>query len=468
MAQPDLVFSSIAELAPRLATGEISPVEVTETMLARIEQHDKRLNTYITVMADSARHAARAAEAAIQAGNYLGPLHGIPVAIKDLFATRGVGTTFGSPLFADWIPDYDASVVERLKSAGAIILGKTNLHELAFGTTSANPHYGPVCNPWNLECHPGGSSGGSAAAVAAGLAFGALGSDTGASIRQPAACCGIVGLKPTFGRVSKFGALPLSWSMDHAGPMTRTVADAALMLQVLAGYDARDPGCVPRPVPDYSTQLNKFNKGIQGSKIGVARDYFFEDCDPEVVAAVEATLQVFRDLGATVEEISLPDMRAAQAAGIVIIFSEAAACHAADLRQRPHAFSDEVRATLEGGEFYTAVQFVQAQRLRRHLTAETNRTLAPFDAVVMPTSPVPATPIAHDPPGHVALRPRNTLPFDLISLPAISVPCGFTSAGLPIGLQIVGKAFDEVGVLRVAHAYEQATAWHTRYPALEE
>jgi aspartyl-tRNA(Asn)/glutamyl-tRNA(Gln) amidotransferase subunit A len=463
MAPSELVFTSIAELAPRLAARDISPVEVTEMVLARIAQHDAQLRSFITVMADSARHAARAAEAAIQAGNYLGPLHGIPIAVKDLYATRGVRTTFGSPLFADWIPDYDAAAVERLKRAGAVIVGKANLHELAFGTTSANPYYGAVCNPWNLQCHPGGSSGGSAAAVAAGLAYGALGSDTGASIRQPAACCGIVGLKPTYGRVSKFGALPLSWSMDHAGPMTRTVTDAAVMLQVLAGDDSRDPGCVSRPVPDYTAQLDS---GIRGKKIGVAREFFFADCDSDVVSAVEAALEVFRDLGATVANITLPDMQAARAAGTVILFAEAAAYHAADLRQRPSAFSDEVRALLEMGGFYTAVQYVQAQRLRRQLTAETRRALAAYDAMVMPTSPVPATPITPDPRGHSALRPRNTLPFDLISLPAISVPCGYTSAGLPVGLQIVGKAFDEAGVLRVARAYERATTWHNRHPTL--
>jgi aspartyl-tRNA(Asn)/glutamyl-tRNA(Gln) amidotransferase subunit A len=385
------------------------------------------------------------------------------VAIKDLFATRGVRTTFGSPLFADWIPEYDAAVVERLKRAGAIILGKLNLHELAFGTTSANVHYGPVRNPWKTDYHPGGSSGGSAAAVAAGLAYGALGSDTGASIRQPAACCGIVGLKPTFGRVSKFGGLPLSWSMDHAGPMTRTVTDAALMLQVLAGYDPRDPGCVPRPVPDYSRQLRQ---GIHGSKIGVARAYFFAECDPEVGRNVEQALAVLQHLGATVTEITLPDMRAARAAGQVILFSEAAAYHAADLRKRPEAFSAEVRALLEMGGFFTAEQLIQAHRLRRYLTTETVKALASFDAMVMPTSPVPATPITPDPPGHASLRPRNTIPFDLISLPTISVPCGFTSESLPVGLQIVGKPFDEAGVLRVAYAYEQAAEWHTQHPTL--
>ncbi|RMF88185.1 MAG: amidase, partial [Nitrospinota bacterium] len=351
----------------------------------------------------------------------------------------------------------------RLKRAGAVLLGKTNLHELAFGTTSANVHYGPVRNPWNLEYHPGGSSGGSAAAVAAGLADGALGSDTGASIRQPAACCGIVGLKPTFGLVSKFGGLPLSWSMDHAGPMTRTVIDAALLLQVLAGYDPRDPGSVRRPVPEYTRHIDQ---GIRGYKIGIARDYFFEGCDPEVVDCVEQSLETFRQLGATVEEIPLPDMRVARAAGTVILFSEATAYHAGHLRRRPEAFSPEVKALIEMGGFFTAVHYVQAQRLRRYLTQETLKALAPYQAMVMPTSPVPATPIEPDPPGHASLRPRNTLPFDLISLPAISLPCGFTRAGLPVGLQIVGKPFAEAEVLRIAYAYEQATPWHEKHPAL--
>jgi aspartyl-tRNA(Asn)/glutamyl-tRNA(Gln) amidotransferase subunit A len=463
MPESNLAFSSIADLAPRLAAGDLSPVDVTDAVLARIEQHDEQLNAYITVMADTARDAARAAESAIHSGHYLGPLHGIPVAVKDLYATRGVRTTFGSPLFADWVPDYDATVVERLKRAGAVIMGKTNLHELAFGTTSANPHYGVVRNPWDTECHPGGSSGGSASAVAGGLAYGALGSDTGASIRQPAACCGIVGVKPTYGRVSKYGALPLSWSMDHVGPMTRTVQDAALMMQVLAGHDPRDPGCVAHAVPDYTAQLHN---GLRNGRIGVPRDFFFEECDPEVIGAVEAALGVFRDLGATVEDIALPDMHAARAAGVVTMFSEAAAYHAANLRERPEAFSDEVRDQLDMGGFYTAVQYVQAQRMRRALTDETSRAFAPYDAVVMPTSPVPATPITAALPAHASLRPRNTLPFNFISLPAISVPCGFTGSGVPVGLQIVGKAFDEAGVLRVAAAYERATEWHTRVPTL--
>jgi aspartyl-tRNA(Asn)/glutamyl-tRNA(Gln) amidotransferase subunit A len=463
MADPERAFASIAELAPRLAARELSPVEVTEAALARLEQLEPKINAFITVTAESARDAARAAEAAIRAGHYQGPLHGVPVAVKDLYATRGVATTYGSPLYADWFPDFDAAAVERLQRAGAVLLGKANLHELAYGSTSANAHYGPVHNPWRLDHHPGGSSGGSAAAVAAGVVYGAMGSDTGASIRQPAACTGIVGIKPTFGRLSKFGALPLAWSQDHAGPLTRTVRDAALLLQALAGHDPRDPSSVARPVPDFTAGIDR---GVAGLRIGVARAFFFEDCAPDVVAALEAALQVFEDLGAVVETVELPDMAAAFTVGSITIAVEGAAYHAADLRERPELFSDELRASFELGSYYSGVDYVQAQRLRRQLMATTARAMAGFAAVVMPTSPVAATPIVGTPPEHAMLRPRNTMPFNVLGLPAISVPCGFTRDELPVGLQIVGKAFDEAGVLRVAHAYEQATDWHRRRPPL--
>ena len=459
----DLAFASIAELAPRLAAKEISPVEVTEAALARLDELEPRLNAFITVTAESARHAARAAEAAILAGHDRGPLHGIPVAIKDLYATRGVATTFGSPLYADWVPDFDAAAVEQLKRAGAVLLGKANLHELAYGSTSANAHYGAVHNPWRLDHHPGGSSGGSSAAVAAGVAYGAMGSDTGASIRQPAACTGIVGIKPTFGRVSKFGALPLAWSQDHAGPLTRTVRDAARMLQVLAGHDSRDPSSVVRPVPDFTAGIDR---GVAGQRIGVARAFFFEDCAPDMVAAVDAALGVLEELGAAVEDVTLPDIDAAYTAGTVTVAVEGAAFHAAALRERPELFSEELRAAFELGSFYSGVDYVQAQRLRRHLMDATALVMADLDAVVMPTSPVAATPIVGSPPEHAMLRPRNTMPFNVLGLPAISVPCGFTRDGLPVGLQIVGKAFDETGILSIAHAYEQATDWHRRRPPL--
>ncbi|MCH8001375.1 MAG: Asp-tRNA(Asn)/Glu-tRNA(Gln) amidotransferase subunit GatA [Proteobacteria bacterium] len=462
MTEPDLAFAGIAELAPRIAAGEVSPLALTEAALARIEAQDGALNAFMTVTADAALEAARAAEAEIAAGRHRGPLHGVPLAVKDLFATKGVRTTGGSKLLGDWVPDHDAAAVERLKRAGAVLLGKTAMHELAYGTTSDNAHYGPVRNPWDAACHPGGSSGGSAAAVAAGLAFGALGSDTGCSIRQPAACCGIVGLKPTFGRVSKFGALPLSWSMDHVGPMTRSVADAALMLQVLAGPDPRDPNCVERAVPDYGFGLNG---GIEGKRIALARGFFFADCDPEVATAVAAAAQTLGGLGAVVEEVELPEMEAAYLVGGMIIACEAAAYHAKSLRERPEAFSEELRASLELGGFYSAVDYLQAQRARRRITEAVLGAVQPFDAVLTPTSPVPATPIDDTPRHHGALRHRNTIPFNLTGLPAVSIPCGFTEAGLPIGLQIVGKAFDEAGILEIARAYERATDWRARRPA---
>ncbi|MEM7041171.1 MAG: amidase [Pseudomonadota bacterium] len=463
MADDDLAFTTISDLAPDLKSKKISPVELTERALARIERHDGLLNSFITPMADSARAEAKAAETAITAGNYLGPLHGIPVAVKDLYATKGTRTTFGSLLFADWVPDHDAALVERLKAAGAVIIGKTNLHELAYGTTSANQHFGQVYNPWKEGYHPGGSSGGSASALAAGFCWMALGSDTGASIRQPAACCGVVGIKPTFGRVSKHGCLPLAWSMDHAGPLTRGVRDAALTLNLLAGHDPRDPCSIDRPVPDFTAG---FDQGIAGKRIAIVRTFCMEEGDPEVMAAVEATLPVLDDLGAVIEEIELPYLEDAFKAGTLTITCEGATYHADHLKTRPDAFSPQCRADLELGQLYKATDYIQAQRLRRHLMEETAKVMAPFDALLMPTCPITATPAEGNPPNHPVYRVRNTIPFNFLSLPAISIPCGFSTEGLPIGLQIVGKAFDEAGILQIAHAYEQATDWDARHPAL--
>lgn len=463
MSDRELTFASIETLAPRLKSKEISPVDLTEQALARIEQHDGALNSFITVMAKTALAEARAAEQSIAKGDYLGPMHGIPVAAKDLYATKGTETTFGSPHFAGWIPDHDAAVVERLRSAGAILLGKTNLHELAYGTTSANPHYGPVHNPWKSGFHPGGSSGGSAAAVAGGLAYMALGSDTGASIRQPAACCGIVGIKPTFGRVSKYGCLPLAWSMDHAGPLNRSVGDAALTLNVLAGFDPRDPCSVDRPVPDFASLLGQ---DLRGKRIALVRKFFCEDGDPEVFAAIEAVLPVLEGLGAEILEVELPDIADAFKAGTMTIVVEGATYHAERLRTHPEGFSPQCKADLELGHFYKATDYLQAQRLRHHLMTEVAKVMAPLDALIMPTAPITATPIEGNPADHPVYRVRNTIPFNFLSLPAISLPCGFSKQGLPIGLQIVGKAFDEAGILQIAHAYEQSTEWHRQHPNL--
>ena len=361
------------------------------------------------------------------------------------------------------MPDHDAAAVERLRAAGAIILGKTNLHELAYGTTSANPHFGPVHNPWRQGFHPGGSSGGSAAAVAAGLACMALGSDTGASIRQPAACCGVVGIKPTFGRVSKHGCLPLAWSMDHAGPLNRSVRDAGLTLNLLAGFDPRDPCSVDRPTPDFTTGLGQ---DIKGKRLAIVRKFFMEGGDPEVMAAIEDALPVLEGLGAVIEEIELPDIEDAFKAGTLTIVTEGATYHTDHLRERPEAFSPQCRADLELGHFYKATDYLHAQRMRTHLMNQVAEIMAPLDALIMPTSPITATPIEGNPADHPVYRVRNTIPFNFLGLPAISLPCGFSENDMPIGLQIVGKAFDEAGILEIAHVYEQATDWGARRPAL--
>lgn len=463
MNEQDLAFAPIETLAAGLKSKEISPLDLTKLALKRIEQHDGALNSFITITAEAALAEAAAAEQAILAGDYLGPMHGVPVAIKDLYATKGIETTYGSPLFAGWVPDHDAAVVERLRAAGAILLGKTNLHELAYGTTSANPHYGPVHNPWKPGYHPGGSSGGSAAAIAGGLVPMALGSDTGASIRQPAACCGIVGIKSTFGLVSKFGCLPLSWSMDHAGPLNRTVTDAALTLNVLAGFDPRDPCSIDRPVLDFTSALGS---DLRGKRIAIVRKFFLEQGDSEVTAAIEAVLPVLEGLGADILEVELPDIEDAFKAGTLTIVVEGATYHAARLREQPEGFSPQCRADIELGHFYKATDYLQAQRLRRHLMTEVAKVMASLDALVMPTSPITATPIEGNPPDHPVYRVRNTIPFNFLSLPAISLPCGFSTEGLPIGLQIVGKAFDETGILQIAHAYEKATDWHQRRPVM--
>ena len=394
-------------------------------------------------------------------GGYLGPLHGIPVAIKDLYATKGTETTFGSPLFAGWIPDHDAAVVERLRAAGAIVLGKTNLHELAYGTTSANPHYGPVHNPWKPGFHPGGSSGGSAAAVAGGLATMALGSDTGASIRQPAACCGIVGIKPTFGRVSKHGCLPLAWSMDHAGPLNRSVKDAALTLNALAGFDPRDPCSADRPVPDFAAGLGG---DLRGKRIAMVRKFFCEDGDPEVMAAVEAVVPVLEGLGAEVLEIELPDIEDAFKAGTMTIVVEGATYHAERLRARPEGFSPQCKADLELGHFYKATGLSAGAKAAPPSDGRGRQG----DGAARCADHADVADHGNADRGqsadHPVYRVRNTIPFNFLSLPAISLPCGFSRQGLPIGLQIVGKAFDEAGILEIAHAYEQATDWHRQHP----
>jgi aspartyl-tRNA(Asn)/glutamyl-tRNA(Gln) amidotransferase subunit A len=456
----DLCLLDVTELASRIRALDLSPVEVTEAYLARIDRLDPVLNTYIAVTADQARSAALTAEHEIVAGTYRGPLHGVPLGIKDLFDVAGVPNTMGSKILRDNVPTQDATVVARLKEAGAIILGKQNLHEFAFGITSENPHFGAVHNPWNLDRVPGGSSGGTAAATAAGLCAAGMGSDTGASVRAPASFCGVVGLKPTYGRVSRAGALPLAWS----------VADCALMLQAIAGPDARDPATTLDPVPDYTSGLGH---GVQNLRIGVPREYFFEIVEPDVERLVLAAIATLEGLGARVDEVSLPHVAHSQVAGNVIMSTEAASWHANWLAERPQDYGDDVLARIRGGLLTRGVEYLASQKLRTLVQQDFASAFERVDVVLGPTVPIVAPPIGRtfEPGGPLNLPPRAiatraTLPCNLTGMPAISIPCGF-SDGLPVGLQIMGPAFAEALVLRVAAAYEAATEWHLQRPELQ-
>ncbi|MBI1886054.1 MAG: Asp-tRNA(Asn)/Glu-tRNA(Gln) amidotransferase subunit GatA [Chloroflexi bacterium] len=461
MKADELQALTLAEAARLIAGRELSPRELTEECLERIEAVEPKLNAFITVTADEALEAARRAEGAIAAGEYRGPLHGIPVGLKDLFATRGVRTTAGSKIMADHVPDEDATVVRRLKEAGAVIVGKLNLHEFAFGATSVNPHYGPVRNPWDTGRIAGGSSGGSAAAVAAGECLAALGTDTGGSIRIPSSLCGIVGLKPTYGRVSRYGVVPLSWALDHVGPMCRTVEDAALVLGAIAGADPLDPSAADVVVPRFESRLDGDVKGL---RLGVPREYFFDNVDAEVEAAVRGAVAVLEELGASVREVSLPHLEATPHAVNAIMLPEALAYHQAWLKERPGDYGEDVRLRLELGATYPAVHYVQAQRTRSLIVEEWGRVFEEIDLLVTPATPIPAAAIGEAELTTTLALIRFTNPFNLSGQPAVSLPCGLTKTGLPIGLQLVGRWWDEATVLRAAHAYERANQWHKVRP----
>jgi aspartyl-tRNA(Asn)/glutamyl-tRNA(Gln) amidotransferase subunit A len=466
----DLTQLDITHAAELLRGRQISSMELTRAYLARIERLNPRLRAYITLTPEGAERQARNADAEMATGAYHGPLHGVPLGIKDLFDVSGVPTTFGSKILEHNVASQDAAVVARLKHAGAVILGKHNLHEFAFGITSENPHFGAVRNPWNTERIPGGSSGGTASAVAAGLCAAGIGSDTGASIRAPASFCGVVGLKPTYGRVSRIGGLPLAWSLDHAGPIARSVPDCALMLQAIAGHDPTDPGSADIPVPDFSEQLQA---GISGLRVGVPREYFFEVVEPDVEKTVRAAIDVLSNLGARVKDISLPHVMHAQVAGNVIMSAESAAWHATWLRERPEDYGSDVLARIRGGQLIRAVDYLASQQMRTLVQADFRQAFEQVDVVVSPTVPLVAPPIGHtlEPGGPLHVVPRSianraTVPCNLTGMPAISIPCGF-SEGLPVGLQIMAPAFAEPLVLRVAAAYESASPWHAERPPLD-
>ena len=468
----DFAELSLGEASQLLRSRKVSPVELTNECLRRIERLNPKLNAFITVTADSALTEARQAETEIQRGDWKGPLHGIPIALKDLIDTAGVRTTAASELFKDRIPTEDAEIVRRLKAAGAVFLGKLNLHEFAYGGSSAISYFAPVHNPWNLDHSPGGSSGGSAAAIAAGLCYGAIGTDTGGSIRQPAAYCGIVGIKPTYGRVSARGVIPLSGSLDHLGPMTRTVKDAALMLQAIADYDTQDSASTDVPVPDYSAPLTTKTSSL---RLGILRDYFFEGLHPEIATAMEGALSVLKTLTSAQHDIA-PLATDKTYSSVMdpyttVLRAESYSYHKEYVSKTPERYQAPTLKRIQAGAGITASALVQARHQLEQIRHSVSKGFETVDLLVTPTACVPPFTIADlgDPNtlrDKELLMLRNTRPFNAFGLPTISVPCGFTRNGLPIGLQITAKSGDEPTVLRLAHAYEQATNWHQRKPNL--
>ena len=464
----ELCYMSAGELSRHIRDRRVSPVEVIDAHLPRIEATEPTLNSFITLLPEHARDAARRAEAQIQAGNYRGPLHGIPVGLKDLFDTAGVRTTSGSRILDNFIPQEDCTVAARFQQAGAILLGKLNMHQFAYGPTGENFDYGHMHNPWNPELVTGGSSGGSGSAAAAGQCTITMGSDTGGSVRIPAALCGIVGLKPTYGLVSRAGLTPLSWCLDHPGPMVRTVEDAALTMNVIAGHDPRDPATTTRELPDYTANLNG---SVEGLRIGVVREYFEAPLDTEIAAAVRAAIAQLSEMGATVTDVSLPMFADAQAISGTILMSEAAAYHRDLLARDGAKLTPSVRLRLEAGLFVTAADYLKAQQARARFNYEMSQLFQDVDLLAGPSEPITAPPtlaaevsIGESTVGTTGALTQYTRPYNISGTPAISLPCGFSYSGMPIGLQLAGRPFEEATVLRAAHAYEQVTDWHGRRP----
>ena len=462
----DLNFLTISEAADLIRGKQLSPVELTEARLERIAKLDPLLNSFITVTHEIALEQARAAEIEISRGDYRGALHGIPIGLKDLYPRANVATTAGSKFLRDTVDLADCTVVGKLRAAGSVFVGKTNMHEWAFGVINDNVHFGTCKNPWDVTRSPGGSSGGSAAALSAGLCMGALGSDTRGSIRIPAALCGIVGLKPTYGRVSLSHVVPLSWTLDHAGPMARTVKDVAILLQAIAGWDEGDPVSVNVPVDDYLSQINQ---GVKGLRIGVLHDDLFDEAEPAIQEAVDEASQVLLRLGAVLRR-QLPyrsfDTRDTSR---FISGVEAATFHEERLRTRPEDFGADVLARLKSSQEFTAADYARARRAQVELIHDMQRVFKEADVLIAATTPMVA-PRFENAAGLDKARTVLswfTAPFNMAGLPAISIPCGFTAGGLPIGLQLVAAPWQEAQLLRAAFAYEHATEWHQRRPPID-
>jgi aspartyl-tRNA(Asn)/glutamyl-tRNA(Gln) amidotransferase subunit A len=458
-------FLTIAEAAKLIAIKELSPVELIQSRLDRIAKLDGRLHSFIRVTADEARAAARIAENEIAAGRYRGPLHGIPLGLKDIYETKGIATTGHSKVMQDHVPSADAFTAAKLKDAGGIVMGKLATHEFAFGGPSFDLPWPPARNPWNTDHFTGGSSSGTGASVPAGLVLGGTGSDTGGSIRGPAAFCGLAGIKPTYGLCSRAGILPLAFSLDHAGPMAWTAEDCAIMLQAMAGHDPADPASANHPIPDYREALTGDVKGL---RIGLIRHFYTTDNEANAATsdAIDAAAKKYEEMGAAVREITLSPLAEWASCGVLIMMSEAYAIHEANLRSRFTDFGEIFRDRMALAGLWTAADYVQALRRRRELVDELDRAMASLDLVMTAAAPSEAPKIDEVPKFAIMERPSLTMPFNVTGSPAMSVCCGFTVAGLPLSFQIVGKRFADATVLRAADAYERATPWRERRPAL--
>ena len=470
MSVDDLCYRTINEVAQLVESGQLSPVELTKAHLDRIEATDTSLNSFITLLADRALEQASVAEEEITGGAYRGPLHGIPIGLKDLYYTRNIRTTVGSRILRDFVPDYDAAVVERFDGAGAVLLGKLQMHEFALGATSVNPHDGPAHNPWDVSRITGGSSGGSGSAVASGQCMAALGSDTGGSIRIPAGLCGIVGMKPTFGSISRYGVHPLSWSLDTVGPMTRSAHDAAIVMNALVGHDSRDPSSAGVSEQDFTLGIAD---GIAGLKIGIPEDFFYDVIDSEVSAAICQAAGVLAELGADVESCSIPALNHCLGISSAILVTEAAETLFPHIRDCPGVIGSDVRARLYLGAMTPAVDYIKAQRARAAYNEQLAEAMETYDLLMAPSAAIGAPRIDQEfvevggrQENALSLMSRLTRAFNLTGQPTVSVPCGFTSDGMPIGMQLAGRMWDDAVVLRAAHTYESATEWHTRRPLI--
>ena len=464
MAETPLHFRTITEISEVIASKQVSPVEITAAMLQRIDELDGRLKSYATVMADSAMAAAQKAAQEIDAGMSRGPLHGVPIAVKDLCFTKGVRTMGAAKVLADHVPSFDGTVIAKLKSAGAILLGKLNLTEGAMG--GYNPEFDIPKNPWNPDRWTGSSSSGSGVATAAGLCLGSLGSDTGGSIRFPSAACGIVGLKPTWGRVSRYGVLALAESMDHVGPMTRSVADAGIMLEAIAGFDPNDPTSLPNPVPN---MLEGIGQGIAGVRIGFDENYATNDIDIELAETVRAGVEILADQGAEIVEVQMPDVDEYVSAWPTLCSAGAVAAHAATYPSQRDDYGLWFRGWLDMGAQVTGADYAKANNLRAACTGHLRRVFEGIDVLVCPSMSAPphvVTPeMLYGAYGARDLKfQRFTVPFDYNGAPTLSVPCGMNSEGLPLSIQFVGKHLTEPLLCRVGHAYESSTPWHNLHP----